>query len=224
MSLRTAILIGGGKSVLEGIELGLWDKLTDTKCFRDIFSINYAFKTMPYLPNKQVWVDTTFFKNNMTDLEALYKQGVECHCKKNPKYNAIPEITQHDTSRDEVVEDKLYIGLMGLSGTFAISLAIKLGYDRIFLLGYDFGTTSINDTHTHYYQHLKIPFISSGVNNPQVYMTNSGVKKDAKSFDRFKELCYNTIIYNVSLKSNIDSFPKISYTEMFEKLNECPIV
>ena len=211
--MKTAILIGGGKSVIEGIELGLWDKIKDKA---DIFSINYAFKTMPYLPNKQVWVDTTFFKNNLGDLETLYKAGVECHCKKNAKYNAILEIIQHDTSRDEVTKDKLYIGAMGLSGTFAIALTIKLGYDRIFLLGYDFGTTSIKDTHTHYYQHTGIQFLSNGVRNPQVYMTDNGVKREVKLFDKFKSSLYN--IYNVSMTSNINSFPKISYNELFERL------
>jgi hypothetical protein len=214
--MKTAILIGGGTSVLDGIELDLWNKIKDKA---DIFSINYAFKTMPYLPNKQVWTDTTFFRNNVEALENLYKHGVECHTKKHGIYNAIPEIKQHDTVREEKdASNKLFIGLMGLSGMLALALAINMQYERIFLLGYDFGTSSINNTHTHYYQKMPIPVISSGINNPQVYLTDTGVKKDVKQFNYFNNK--GSIIYNVSLRSNIQSFPKIRYEEMFTMLNE----
>jgi hypothetical protein len=215
--MKTAILIGGGKSVLEGIELDLWNKIKDKA---DIFSINYAFKTMPYLPNKQVWTDTTFFRNNVEALENLYKQGVECHTKKHGVYNAIPDITQYETAREEkdVNDTTLFIGLMGLSGMLALSLAIYMKYERVFLLGYDFGTSSISDTHTHYYQNMPIPVISSGIRNPQVYLTDTGVKKDVKQFNYFNNK--GCTIYNVSLTSNIQSFPKISYEEMFDMLNK----
>ena len=215
--MKTAILIGGGKSVLEGIELDLWNKIKDKA---DIFSINYAFKTMPYLPNKQIWTDTTFFRNNVEALENLYKQGVECHTKKHGVYNAIPEIRQYETAREEkdLNNTTLFIGLMGLSGMLALSLAIDMKYERVFLLGYDFGTSSISDTHTHYYQNMPIPVISSGIRNPQVYLTDTGVKKDVKQFNYFNNK--GCTIYNVSLTSNIQSFPKISYEEMFDMLNK----
>jgi hypothetical protein len=218
--MKTAILIGGGTSVKEGIELGLWERIQ--KDAVDTFSINYASKTMPYLPNKQVWIDTTFFRNNMNDIEKLHKAGVECHTKVHNLYNAIEAIKTWGVEREQFLgkemkaQNKLYIGTMGLSGMFALSLACALEYERIFLLGYDFGSRSKNDLQTHYYQDSNIPYVSSGVRNPAVYHTENGVKNNVKEFDNYAKACYNII--NVTSRSNINAFPKISYEEFFNTL------
>lgn len=220
--MKTCILVGGGKSILDGIQLDLWNKIKG----QEIWSINYAFLTMPYLPTKQIWVDTTFFRNNISRLEELYLKQVELVAKKNDRYNGInllsgiKIINQYDTTREQATAlknpDKLYIGHMGLSGTFAISLACKLEYDYIYLLGFDFGTSSITDKHTHYYQYDKIDFISQGVNNPNVYMTQNSVKKDVNDYDYF--LNFKPKIYNVSPQSNINSFQKITYPQFYKQL------
>jgi hypothetical protein len=211
--MKECIIIGGGTSVLEGIEHRLWERIAK----REIWSINFAFRTMPYLPKRQVWVDTTFFRNNMEDLESLSIAGVECHTKKHGIYNNIPAIIQHEVTREENNPDKLYIGLMGLSGMFALALATKEQYDTIYLLGYDFGTNSKANTTTHYYQNTDIKYTSNGVGNPGVYLTDTGVKKDVKLFDYF--LKFPSKIYNVSPSSNIQSYEKITYNDFFSKIS-----
>ena len=216
--MKSVILVGGGYSIKEGIEQDLWHQI---HC-QDIWSINYAFKTMPYLPSKQIWVDSTFFKSNMDELEALYKAGIECHTKAKPVYDNIPVIKQWNMVRDEFYDkkmievNKLYGGAMGLSGMLALSLAYNMDYDTIFLLGYDYGTSSTNDLNTHYYQDDKINYTSVGVRNPSVYMNDTGVKSNVRDFDNFKHPA--TKIYNVSMTSHIKAFEKITYEQMFKLL------
>jgi hypothetical protein len=205
------IIIGGGASVSEGIELGLWEHIKG----QEVWSLNYAFKSMPYLPTKQLWVDTTFFRNNTLALENLAKQGVECHVKKNDKYVFLNNLIQHETTRKPEEKDKTYIGGLGFCGMFALSLAVKGQYKRIFLLGYDFGTPNQGDTNTHFYQG-KVDYISTGVGRPQVYLnTFTTPKKDVKEFDLYKDYP----VYNVSMRSHISSFPKITYEEFFKLIN-----
>jgi hypothetical protein len=110
---------------------------------------------------------------------------------------------------------KLYVGNMGLSGMFSIALATKLKYDTIYLLGYDFGTNSIKNTNTHFYQDT-ISVVSGGVKNPGIYLTDTGVKKEVKLFDHF--LQFRSKIYNVNPTSNIQSYEKITYNDFFNKI------
>jgi hypothetical protein len=216
--MKRAILVGGGSSVNEGRELGLWEKIQG----QDIWSVNYAFRTMPYLPTRQCWCDITFFRNNMDDMQRLAESGVLMMSKTHDHYNNRP-ITQHFTTREEYVgaknmieQKKLFIGAYGLSGTFALSCAVVEGYDEIYLLGYDFGTSNINDKNTHYYQHDKMPYVSCGVGNSDVYMTENGCKKEVRDYEHYlQEPCK---IFNVSPKSNIQCFPKITYEQFFNQL------
>lgn len=214
---KEVIIVGGGNSINEGIETGLWDKIKG----KEIWSLNFAFKAMPYLPTREVWVDTTFWRNNIKELENLHKQGVICHCKENDRYNYIKEIIQHTTTRmpnKKEEENYVFAGTMGLCGMFALSLAVKEKYERIFLLGYDWGTTQ-GSTQTHFYQGKQgIVYQSSGVGRPEVYIQhNQQPKPTVKEFDRYKD--YQEI-YNVSLTSHIDTFKKLSYMEFYEKISQ----
>jgi hypothetical protein len=209
--MKKVVLIGGGYSVKEGIEKGLWDVIKN----EEIWSLNYAWKTMPYLPKKQLWVDATFFKDNIAELQKLYQAGVECHSKKNNTYSFLEGIVQHVTTREINDNKNIFIGQMGLVGMFALSYATKLNYEEIYLLGYDFGTSNINNKLTHYYQG-KIRTMSTGVGNPEVYLHNdSKVKREVNDFYKYKD--YKTI-YNVSPNSNIQCFPKLTYEQFFSKI------
>jgi hypothetical protein len=212
--MRECFIIGGGNSVQESIDSGLWEILKG----KDIWSVNYAFLTMPYFPTREIWLDLFFFKNNIDKLQNLYKNGVFCYTKQNNKYSLIKEIKTYNVSRDiKDVEGKMYSGGMGLSGFFAIHLAVEEKYDRIFLFGYDFGSIT-NDKKTHYYQD-KISVMSTGVGKPEIYREqNSSIKKEVKDFEFF--LKYPTKIYNVSPKSSITCFPKLEYSDFIKKLNE----
>lgn len=159
MENKTVILLGGGKSISEGIELGLWEKIKDF----EIWSINFGFMTMPYLPQREVWTDISFFRNNISALQELHEKKVKLYCKWHHKYDNFPQINTVKCARSlPLSPDKMYIGEMGLSGFFALGLATREKYSFIFCLGYDFGS----DTNkTHYYQD-DIKVESTGLESP----------------------------------------------------------
>jgi hypothetical protein len=169
--------------------------------------------TMPYLPEREIWVDISFFQHNMEVLQNLQRQGVECHAKKHTKYALIKEIITYETTRDpRDMINKTFIGRMGLSGFFALHLATKEDPDRIFLLGYDFGSTT---NKTHYYQdNLKVD--SSGIGKPILYRDKTGIKAEVKDFENFANL--KAKVYNVSPESAIPCFEKIDYNQFFTLL------
>jgi hypothetical protein len=221
---KQCIIIGGGASIGEGINLSLWEKIKGL----DIWSINFAYKTMPFLPARQMWIDINFFTKNVGELQKLYKQGVKMYAKSHIRYTNIPEINSLITTKlpenyygVNAHEKKTYfIGRSGLSGFFALSLAVADRYDEIYLLGFDFGTPSLVDKRTHYYQdrvnELKIE--SVGIKRPEVYLLPNGmVKPEVQDFALY--LRESQIkIYNVSPLSNISCFDKITYQEFFDKI------
>lgn len=214
--MKSCIIIGGGSSVKEGLTLDLWNQIKG----QDIWSVNFAFMTMPYFPSKEIWVDKTFFTNNIDKLQELSVNGVDCIAKEHGVYNEIKAIKQVACTRDEYntdIKKPLFIGSSGLSGVFALSYAISQGYDTIYLLGYDFGTKSLSDNKTHYYLDT-IAVSSHGLHCPEVYLDDNGPKKEVREFDYFlKENCK---IYNVSPQSNIQSFDKIDYPTFFNYLKQ----
>jgi hypothetical protein len=210
MENKSCIIVGGGYSILDGINLGLWSKIKG----QDIWSINYAWKTMPYLPSREVFLDVSFYKNNTPDLQKLFSQGVPIHTKKHNTYAFNNDIIKYETTRlKEQIESKVFIGLMGLSGVFALSLACRENFEQIFLLGYDFGSVT-NDIKTHYYQYTN-HFDSGGVGQPGVYSTDGKIKPEVKDFDIYERIYPNCKIYNVSPLSKIPYFEKISYQDLF---------
>jgi hypothetical protein len=222
--MKTCIIIGGGDSISEGLNLNLWDKIKG----QDIWSINFAYKTIPYFPSRELWIDVDFFVKNTEELQELSKQGVKLYAKIHGKYTNIPEINSLVTTRlpedycGTLAEEKkrYFIGRKGLTGFFALSLAVAEKYDEIYLLGYDFGTPSLADTRTHYYQdkvkELKIE--SVGIKRPQVYLLpNNQVRPEVVDFNLYlKESQIK--IYNVSINSNIECFEKLSYEKFFERI------
>ena len=221
-----AILVGGGVSLKEGIEKGLWEQI---KLEPSIWSCNYAYVTMPYLPDTQTWVDIDFYKRNDYEMQKLWELGVKMYTRKQQAYAGLSKcITQHESTRDKknyfgreaIQKNLIYYGGMGLSGMFALSLAIAQGYDEIYLLGYDFGTPTISTKETHYYQ-KELPHIySTGVGHPEVYrMNDDTVKREVEDFKIYLNTP-NVNIYNVSMISNINYFPKITYEQFFERLKD----
>jgi len=230
--MTPTVLIGGGASITEGIQLGVWQKIQ--AC--DTWSLNYAFRMMPYLPTRELWVDHAFFDKNMADVEKLWKQGVKLVAKKNNRYAMINHclgeaITQYEESRQPPgfqgvqalrnLTPFMFGGRFGLVGVFALSVAMAERRTPIFLLGYDFGTLSHEDNVTHFYQD-QLDVYSTGIRNTQIYLdANNKPKAPVEEFNLFqREAEPNGItIYNVSLKSHITAFPKISYQEFFHLLH-----
>jgi len=230
--MKPTVLVGGGASINEGIKLGLWEKIQPC----EVWSLNYAFRMMPYLPQRELWVDHAFFDKNTLDVENLWKQGVKLVAKKNNRYALINHylgeaITQYEESRQppgfqgvralKNLTPFMFGGRFGLVGNFALSVALAERRTPIFLLGYDFGTLSHDDKFTHFYQD-ELDVYSTGVRNTQIYLdANNNPKKPVEEFQIFeKEAQANAIkIYNVSPKSHIAAFEKITYEQFFELIS-----
>lgn len=218
--MKDVVIVGGGSSVKEGIEKGLWEQIKD----KEVWSLNFAFMFMPYLPKRQLWIDTSFFRNYCNKLQELHSHGVSLHTKKNEMYDQAiykDKITTYEVARNlkEPIKDRLFVGQMGLTGLLALHLAIIEQYDTIYLLGYDYGTPDLNDRITHFYSDKVVEndIKSSGVANTRVYLEdNNAPKKNMEDLKFFND--FSNKIYNVSLKSNITYFEKISYEEFFNKI------
>jgi len=207
------IILGGGWSVKEGIEKGLWDNIKG----KEIWSLNFAFMTMPYLPTRQLWIDFKFFKNYTKEVYELQRKGVMLCTREDDRYNIFREIKQYKIDR-EYKEDSIFTGRNGLVGFFALSIAVKEKYKRIFLLGYDFGGKPDNINFTHYYQG-KLSVFSDGIGDPYIYMEKDGkAVKALKDFDYYS--FYKEHIYNVSMLSKIYQFNKITYDSFFQLIRK----
>ena len=226
--MKSVIIIGGGASVQIGTKLDLWNKIQGL----EIWSLNSVYKCMPYLPTAQFWVDVDFFKHDIVDLQALYNKGVKLVSKEHVRMVGLKGvIEQWPTSREidkyygkeAISKHMIYYGRMGLCGMFALSYAIANGYDRIFLLGYDFGSTSLNNKLTHWYQEdMKDKNIySTGAGKPEVYLQSHNDGQTNPFVEDFGVYAKETDIqiFNISLASNINYFPKLSYTDFLEIIN-----
>lgn len=217
--LNNVVIIGGGSSIREGVKKGLWDKISGL----EIWSLNFAFRFMPYLPTREIWADTSFYRNNLFHLENLYQQGVQLETKNFTIYDQVGYITSHKAAKDLRTANEhpeyVFNGRMGLVGVFALDLACKRAYRNIYLLGYDFGTTSYTDRDTHFYKEKvkEYDITSGGVDNPSVYRkANNELKDGVEDWNFFSK--YSSNIVNVSMKSNIKAFEKITYDEFFTRI------
>jgi len=114
-----------------------------------------------------------------------------------------------------------------LIGLKALNLTIACGCNEIYLLGFD--ACEING-HTHFYDDTDIgSYVWSGQKHSGVgrkhngmYNTGNYNKIDELNnywFKPFEQELQNRIkIYNVSLNSKIDNFPKISYEQFYNQL------
>lgn len=238
---KAVVLVGGGYSIRQGLDLGLWDKLKHQDI--EVWSLNHAFRVMPYLPSREIWIDISFFQKNIDDIEKLWKQGVKLHARGNQRYANLNHSLGEAIKPYEVTRERagykgqyplkdltpfLFAGRMGLVGLFALSLAVAEQYPSIYLLGYDFGTTNIDNTKTHFYQDeldvgdssaKKNKYFSTGVGKPLVYRDkrNKEVKGDVRDFEVYLREP-GIKIYNVSPQSNIPYFQKLTYPEFFERI------
>lgn len=222
--MKQVILLGGGFSLKKGIDNELWSKIEDL----EVWSLNFAFMKMDFNPTVEIWVDISFFKNNIVALQQLWEKGVKMYAKHNNRYVELPEIITYDATRHSKTYNPkealntastphLFHGKQGLVGIFALSLAVAQGYNEIYLLGYDYGIKDSTQKKTHFYQD-ELDIRSSGVNNPRIYLTPNGkIKDDVQDFNVFTNLA-GVNIYNVSLDSNIQCFPKITWKCFFDKI------
>ena len=202
--MKQAIIIGGGASIREGLRMGLKNEISN----RFVIAINYAYRDFSDA-TFTCFVDKEFYNENREDLANLpLVVGMFW-----PDLIYLPNtiaLKTGGTYHRDIEKEGVYVA--GLAGVFALSLAAYLVEDGgdIFLLGYDFG--ALNDSPvTHYYQDR---IRHRGVGNIGHY-TMEHLHMDFGPFTALE----NIHIYNVSLKSHISFFPKVSYPTFFSLLD-----
>jgi hypothetical protein len=247
-NFQRAIIIAGGASVRDGLwerpisEMPLWS-IIKNEC---TFGINYLYNF--FEPTVLTFCDYQFHFSHKEDLNKLpFLIGL-----KHPSFTKCPVATNLITlpgSSDyygkqslDVITKKTGYGtkqeIAGiyspiLSGIFTLTLCIALGFKEIYLLGYDFSEIG---GYTHFYQ-------DESIINPKKFQSKNeadqiicGIGKDEKGnyrtnifessphvlFDVFMKELNEIKIYNVSLNSKIQTFPKITYNEFYQKLHDCP--
>jgi len=225
------IIIGGGNSINEGIKLGLKDKLKD----KFVIACNYAYKHFPY--TFMCCVDKDFYipihaKNN-PNYPDIYEELKSLPLIISINNGKIKEFKHSNTYLLRGCgtyhgKNSLKKGIYrpNLCGLFALTLAhIFIDFKGIiFLLGYDwtirdkkkvdpknYKSTDLN-IKTHYYSNKELTHRGQG------YVGFYENHDPHKYFQVYKEP--EVKIYNVSPNSNINSFAKINYEEMFELLNK----
>jgi len=234
---RQVVIIGGGTSVIDGIKSSLFGQLKD----KFTVGLNYShhFINTTFL----MCVDETFANDQKYYLGRLpLVIGME-HSGLSAATNIIPLPATTEYSRD----CRKGVYQASLVGLFALSFMIYvLDEGEIFLLGYDYGSQKGNGVQgraydaqgralTHWYQHGDLRSIYTG---ERLQISHRGIGKvnwyeatqvDEKSQGRISRAEHEfkvyqnekkVSIYNVSLDSRINTFPKIGYDQFFELLNK----
>ena len=213
MENKEIIIIGGGYSIKEGISLNLKEKI------KDKYVLTLNFSCYHFDSTATVFVDDFFYRGFITGGGMdINKEHVE-KLKKLPliigarrKYinfypNTVPVGYTFSYFHNNPLKKGFFVG-KPLTGVFALHIAAYLlDYKgSIYCLGFDGGPIEGNTTH--YYSDIK----HRGVGKVDVYREPSDYY--FKEFLVEKDLT----IYNVSPNSRINSFQKITYPQMFERL------
>lgn len=205
---KQLIIIGGGASIKEGIKKDLWQRLKDKFTIGINFSYRF-FKDATF----QCYLDKQVREKNLEDFEALQlvitkKQPIKNHI------NELQIVAGNKYSR-VLHHEGIYKG--SLTGIYALTLGINLlDVGEIYLLGYDYGSTGKKDAKersiTHFYQG-KIEH--RGIGKDNYYKSKGRADRDFGVYLNETKVR----VFNVSLNSTINTFPKISYDEFFKRLD-----
>jgi len=212
---KTCFILGGGYSVVEGIKLGLLDKL------KDYFVIGtnetYKYFNSTFLAS----VDGSFIENNAKQLKnlPLVITRETPQSLKSPLKNLIICPYSTDTYNRNLSKGVYSNKLVGL---FALSLAIYLiDTGVVYLLGFDFGNITekkdkLGRIYTHWYQDKDLHY--NGIGMVSYYK----IKNREKLFDVYKN--ENKVKIYLVGKTNLKTFTNISYQEMFNQIENLPKV
>ncbi len=204
---KQLILIGGGASITEGIDKGLWQRLEGTWTI----GLNYSYKY--FLSTCLCFVDKDFYFQEKLDSQPLIignSNGIK-EDKQLPNTIVIRDTAKYDRN--------LTLGIYkaSLVGLYALSLAIYLlDEGEIYLLGYDYdsqGRDKDKNFLTHFYQG---DFRHRGIGKVNYYQSKGRTDRDFGVYKNEKKIK----IYNVGLESKIDVFPKLSYDQFFKQLDK----
>jgi len=225
-----AIIIGSGNSISEGIEKGLWSILKNEVTF----SINDNIQF--FNPTVAMFGDWTCYKSRREFFSKHPLTIGRYSCQFNhPEFDChsheglILLKSSNMYTGSEVFTKGFYSPI--LTGCFALSVAIALQFQEIFLLGFD--ECEINGK-THFYQDIMGAGIfqncegtdTSGVGKYEngLYKTSIYNKSDKEInllWEPFKEV-KNIQIYNISSKSRITVFDKMKMDDFLDYLEEHP--
>jgi len=235
MQNKNCYIIGSGASIRKNQwkiptnSLPIWSFLKN----KAVFTLNWGYKFID--PVAEVFVDHRFLDTEFDKIKNLSlligKQDSYYHREKD-KVSDMLDNNLFLLKNASGVKRKYWGGeawtqgfyTSQLSGIWAISIALQLGYDKVFLLGYDGNETK---GRTHFYQddNKTGHIIWNG-------RKQTGVGKDEKG--KFKTGTYNKDlntwfeplwvvshkVFNVNPDSNIHIFPKISYKELYEQIKD----
>lgn len=245
--INQIVLVGGGSSIKELTQLGLWDKLQGM-C---VIGINFSFKD--YLPTALCTVDFKFYTGCVDCIQKTNKEGISYLDTKCYNHNFrkelenlpliicparddmlsmntalqkparmdntifLPYTTAHKYYGGEAKPEEIY-HVIDQSGMFGLGVACEIPtVKEIFLLGFDF---CVVNEQSHYYDHSK-----HRGQLPEVYTWYDRHNKSVGAdyyYKPFIDNYPNVSIYNVSSISNINCFPKLSPEEFFSKIKEPP--
>lgn len=219
---KECVIIGGGKSIQEGIALGLKDRIKD----KFVIACNYAYKHFDC--TFLAFMDIDFYVKD-SERQQIYRDkypDIYEELKLVPLivgYKQNPELGKSILPNTLIIDKPFKDIQINLTGIFALSLAVKLKVETVFLLGFDWTrlteeqkgnkicSSSLNyNIDIHYYGN-EIKHRGSGY-------VNFYEGHNPSNYFKFFEKC-SSKIYNVSLNSNITSFEKISYEQMFNLLS-----
>ena len=206
---KQIIIIGGGSSIKEEIDKGLWNRLKGKWTIGLNYSYNFFNSTM------LCYADSNFY--NEESKKEKFQNLPLIIGKEHSQLKILPNTMTLKTNDVKYFRDvKLGCYKSNLCGIFALSLAIYLlDEGEIYLLGYDYGATKRTKDGralTHFYQG-KINH--RGIGNVNYFDTIGRADKDFGVYQNESKVH----IYNVSLESKITIFPKLSYAGFFDKLD-----
>lgn len=216
-------IIGGGPS-LQGFDFARLDGEVT-------IGINYVYRY--YTPSVLIFNDKSFYQANAAAINGLHtiRVGNRKHFKNHPSVVGAPMIENGlPFNGVEGLSKGLYCTY--LTGLTALSLAIALKFDKIYLLGYDAGF-QIDPEQTgrrfHHQGHFYTDIKHSGDTKGGLRALVDGIKK----FDEFNKIGAITHpqplllegrdgadnpwgIYDCSLEGNLRQFPKVSIDEVLK--------
>ncbi len=231
---KQIIILGGGSSLTNLINQGLWSKIQNSftigvnYSFRDFdstilctsdygFYIGEVAQGWAITPRKKIklWNKKLYdpcFYAELTDLPLIIAPNRE-DMRAKRLFNTIflPFATHTYHGRESLLKGVYKIELSGL---WALGVAVELlqGEGEIFLLGYDFGDIG---TGTHYYEHSNHRGVGyTGWYDKEMFRVDSHFNCWRKEKD--------IKIYNVSLSSKINCLPKLTSDCFFTKIKELP--
>jgi len=222
--------MASGNSISDGIKLGLSNYLEHEVVFGINDNIQFIWPTAAMFGDWTAYASRfDLYKEHPLvigryDTHFTHQIEGSRECPKHDNLILLPGSGKYNGA--EGLSKGLYSAV--LTGAFALSLAIRVGFHQIFLLGFD--NCEINGK-THFYQDVK----NAGHYQDYANTQYTGVGKDEHG--NFRTSFYNhsddsindlwkpfevedAMIYNVSLDSRIQVFQKIGYQSMITILNQ----